>query len=282
MTTHSFTEEQLEAFVKGTANSEDTEAIHAACKQNPALLEEVEWLRSTREGIVRYRAAQIKANLAQLPTPPLAPWYAASQTLWVASGIAGLAVSGYFIVSLLSEPSTPTIPSTTSVVQTAPKTEQSELTDKPEPQEETPSNPPQEEVSNTATSVPKLASKNIKPATAVETAPMPEEGLESEHAESMDPSVASGTPKVASLPRITTAKDKRYSLHYLLGEEELTLFLPKSEEPYSIQELTEDNERLLYLLYSNRYYLLEATAGKVMPLKEEKNKGKLKQLERLR
>lgn len=279
MTTHPFTDDQLEAYVRGTASAEDTSALEAAFTHNPALREEVEWLRSTREGIVRYRAAQIKAGLAQLPTPPAAPWFAAaSTTLWITGGIAGLALTVYIAASLWTEPAVNPEP-TKSVIQTAPVPDQSDApvarTDAEDEPQTTPTaaSPP---VTKYAAAQPKASAEPIG------AAGIPEEEADAEHTEYDDAPSEMELEKSAPLPSVSTAKDERYSMHYILSDEELTLFLPKSEEPYSIRELKGEGDRKLYLQFNKKYYLLKRSAGAVLPLKEEKDKESLRMLQRMK
>lgn len=283
MKNYSFTEEQIDLFLKGKADSELSHQFHQAMEADPLFKKEMDFLTQSIEGIKAFRINQLKSGLAQIPTPPLQPWYLQPAALWTVGTISSLGLVASIAIMLSDKPGPGPQPAKvsapTEIVQ--PSEEPKASTEFTEQTQQAPEDGLTPETNAKKTSSP----EPVVNAEEKEVKKRKEPGQPSEQ-EELNPQFSGADDReVASTPSYTELiieKAGKYNFHYQLNEGVLTLFLKDQSAPYEVLDIKKGENQGLYLYYLGRYYGLNPTLDQINSLKPVMRKNLIQELEKFR
>jgi hypothetical protein len=113
--------DQIDAYLLGHMPEQEQAAFAKQMEQDPILAQEVRLQQDVMQGLHRARVAQLKANLNQIPTPPLSGMGALSPVQWagVAAGSVAALAGGVALFLQLSATESP-LPPPATVAATVP------------------------------------------------------------------------------------------------------------------------------------------------------------------
>lgn len=260
--------ELLDDYLANRLQGSDRVAFEERIHSDPELAQALQNQQHIIDGLRKARMAELKAMLQAVPVPPATTGM--STFLKITAGTFSAALVGlvlYFGFFKSNEPApVPTEQpvaaekTTTSVQQPETKNEvviaeQNKTTTAS--QKDTKK---QKEVSTTQPNVTKPVIDAFTPA---------EEQGETVTRQEMDAPVTTNTTRVSTKPSITAeinTDNKKYTFHYVLIDDRLTLYGNFEKNIYEIIEVFNNDKRTAFLFYKNNYYLLNTSDSKVKPL----------------
>jgi hypothetical protein len=283
--------ELLDDYIGNRLDVPGKRAFEQKLDADPELKSEYDFQQKIADGLRQARAAQLKAMLVALPTPPMHGSGHVSVSAKVSMWVAATAVVGAGIYFLLrsdektetssTRPATEIHPDTQA---TAPQTTDS--VDSPavsaEQNTTAPSStekkslikkvaPVQKDSDNTNRQAEKPAINAFDP-TEAEEQNTPVETV-------IEPSAK--VSKEVKTPVETNTTSKKYTFHYQFTDGKIILYGPFEKELYEIMEFFGGTKQPVFLYHKNNYYLMTNDGDKIKPLvpvNDPKLLSKLKEL----
>lgn len=261
--------ELLDDYLANRLQGSDRVAFEERIQSDPELTQALQTQKHIVDGLRKVRMAELKAMLQAVPVPPATTGMSTFLKITVGTFSAAFVGLVLYFGFIKSEKPTP--------VATEQPTAAEQNVTPSEPQPETNNEVVIAEENKTTTASQK-ETKNTKDVSAEQPkitkpvieafTPTEEQGETGTHQE-MDAPVTSNTTRVSTKPSITAeinTDNKKYTFHYVLINDRLTLYGNFEKNIYEIIEVFNNDKRTAFLFYKNNYYLLNTSDTKVKPL----------------
>jgi len=261
--------ELLDDYLANRLQGSDRVAFEERIQSDPELAQALQNQQHIIDGLRKARMAELKAMLQAVPVPPAATGM--STFLKITAGTFSAALVGlvlYFGFFNADEPAP--VPTEKPVA-----TEQHTKSSVPQPETNNEVVIAEENKTTTASEKETKKPKDVSTVQPNVTKPVieaftpTEEQGETVARQEMDAPVTSNATRVSTKSSITAeinTDNKKFTFHYVLINDRLTLYGNFEKNIYEIIEVFNNDKRTAFLFYKNNYYLLNTSDTKVKPL----------------
>lgn len=256
--------ELLDDYLANRLKGSDRVAFEERLQSDADLTQTLKAQQYIIDGLRKARMTELKAMLQATPVPPVT---SGVTLLKITVGAFSAALVGTLLYFGLSQPeqSKPVQPKQDIVSETP--TPQPEIKEEVVTTEEEKTTVANQKESKQTKDTSKAQRQVTKP--VIEAFEPTEDHEETVAGQEMEAPVTSNTTRVSTKSSITAeinTDNKKYTFHYVLVNDHLTLYGNFEKNIYEIIEVFNNDKRTAFLFYKNNYYLLNASDSKVKPL----------------